>query len=215
MQTRISGFLFDLDGTLIDSLEDLTISVNVVRQYFQLEKLTVDTITNYVGDGPGTLIKRVLKGYGEDQIQEGMAVFKKHYWEHCTDHTRPFHGVIPTLEHFRDKPKAVITNKSYQATCEILSRLNLSSYFALVLGGDSTPLPKPDPYPIQKTLSLLNLSLSTTVIVGDGATDIEAGKRAGILTCAATYGLRPKFFLESLSPDFMIDHFAQLQELFQ
>lgn len=210
----MDGFIFDLDGTLLDSSKDLTISANFLLAHYGKETLSQDTVISYVGDGLGLLIQRLLPDFSPIQIQEARAIFQSHYRLHWVDYTRPYPGVLETLEYFREKVKVVISNKPQEATREILKALGMSKYFSLMLGGDSLPACKPDPMPIFYTLKEFSLLPENTVMIGDGVPDIKAGKSAGIHTCAVTYGMRDASVLKKLEPEFMIDRFCQLQDIF-
>ena len=214
MKITLQGLLFDLDGTLIDSARDLTMSANVVRRHFQLDKLSQQQVISYLGDGLAPLIARLLPNHSCQELATAATLFSDHYRRHDTDYTRPYPGVIDTLHWFAGKSKAVITNKPYAAARRILQTLELSDYFSIVLGGDSTPEKKPHPLPLQQVLTHLHLEAGTTVMVGDSDIDIKAGKSAGVLTCAVSYGMRSRQLLAQSDPDFLIDDFRQLQELF-
>lgn len=215
LKLKLSSFFFDLDGTLVDSRQDLTNSANVTRKYFGLSEIDIKTLSNYVGDGINELVKRLLPSLSEEKIALGVKIFKEYYSKHCVDNTKPYPDVIEMLEYYKDKTKAVITNKVQSFSCKILEKLDMLKYFDLVLGGDSTPLIKPDSMPLEGAISLLNLDKKNIIMVGDGPTDIKAGKNAGILTCAVTYGLKERSFLEKLKPDFMIDKIMDMTNLFE
>ncbi|NUM36877.1 MAG: HAD-IA family hydrolase [Candidatus Brocadiae bacterium] len=209
---NIDAFLFDLDGTLIDSSKDLAISANFTRDHYGKEPLSQDTIIGYVGDGLGLLIQRLFPEFSPSELQEAKSIFQQHYRVHCLDYTRPYPGVLETLEYFSHKIKAVISNKPQSASKQILEALGMAKHFSLILGGDSLSACKPDPMPVLYILKEFSLSPQKTIIIGDGVPDIKAGKNAGILTCAVSYGMRDAQVLKKFEPDFMIDNFSQLQD---
>lgn len=214
MKYHITGFIFDLDGTLVNSGQDLAIAANWMREQFDMPALPIPTIISYVGDGLMKLIERLMPNGNEMLWQQAKKQFCIYYKQHCTDFTQPYPGVIETLQHFDQKVKTVATNKFFSLSCTILERLSMKHHFQAVLGGDSTPKIKPDPLPLLKIMEQFSLHPSQTIMVGDSSNDIIAGQRAGVLTCGVTYGLRPREELDALKPDFMISRFDELIELF-
>lgn len=215
MKTKVDAFIFDLDGTLVNSSEDLAQSSNVVREHFGMERLSLPAVLSYVGDGLTNLVERLLGEEALEKKEEALKVFRNHYKDHCIDHTRPYPQVVETLEYFLGKPMAVVTNKPEGFSRQILKTLNLEKYFSCLLGGDSTPLKKPDPMPLREALKQLGVASQKVVMVGDGSPDILSGKGVGIFTCAVTYGMRTKSDLEPLNPDFWMDSFGELREIFE
>ncbi|OGV50635.1 MAG: hypothetical protein A2017_06865 [Lentisphaerae bacterium GWF2_44_16] len=184
-----SCIVFDLDGTLIDSREDLTTGVNLMRAHFGLEGLSVDTVTSYVGNGARNLAIRALQGHDAD-IEHALSLMKKFYSENMLVKTHLYPGVAEGLGKLHSKgwKLAVITNKPSPAANEILEKLKVKKYLSYVLGGDSAFPLKPDPasliYVLNETSSLPEKSW----MLGDNYTDLEAGRRAGIKRCFARYG---------------------------
>jgi phosphoglycolate phosphatase len=210
-----NALFFDLDGTLINSGRDIANSINLTRNHYNLQSLPEKTIISAIGDGVSVLVQRIFPEFAPEQLDETVNTFKMYYRQHLIDTTLPYNGVEETLIHFKNKKKAVISNKPYEATISILEKLKLASYFDIILGGDSTPLRKPDPYPLNQVIKEFNVSPQTVVMVGDGSTDIISGKAANVITCAVGYGLKPKEELIALNPDYMIQNILELQELFQ
>jgi phosphoglycolate phosphatase len=178
--------LFDLDGTLIDSLADLTTSINLLRDEHDLPPLDRPTVASYVGDGASLLVRRALPEgfYRSRHLERFMAI----YAEHLSDATAPFPGIIPFLEACRDKALAVVTNKPIAPTLELLERLELRRFFPVVVGGDSAPTKKPDPGPVRLALSQLGRLPADAVMIGDHVNDLLAGRAAGTLTCFCAWG---------------------------
>ena len=203
----IKAILFDLDGTLIDSVTDLANSVNYTLTQIGLQPHTRDEIRSYVGDGVSQLIKRSL---GEDHLERfeaAFAVFMDHYGRHCTDNTHLYQGVADSLPRLAERYiLAILTNKSMKFTVKILQALKIKSYFRELLGGDSLETKKPDPAGIFFLAEKWGLQPVTEMImVGDHATDIEVGQRAGCRTVfiegtiGQKRGLQPDFVIRSMS----------------
>ncbi len=211
----VDAFIFDLDGTLIDSKLDLAHAVNAALTTAGRRGKPVEEIAGYIGDGVRNLLMRSLETEEPEAIEGALTVFRAHYREHCLDHTRLYPGVRETLEHFRDKAQAVVSNKPEEFSRMIIDQLGLGARIAVVIGGGSTPALKPDPAPVRLALERLGKLPQRAVLVGDGITDIEAGRRAGMRTCAVTYGLGDASALALAEPDHIVHRFAQLCDLFE
>jgi len=203
--------IFDLDGTLVDTRQDLTNSVNFVRKNFGLSELPLVEVMRYVGDGVHKLMERTLQSNDPNLIEEAIRIFASHYREHCLDFSTLCDGASEILDHFREKKMAVISNKPDEFTLAILKGLLIDHYFKIILGGDSQPELKPSPAPILHISQKLEVVPERAVIVGDGTTDIESGKRAVIHTCAVTFGYRSREILAQSQPEFIIENLNELK----
>lgn len=203
--------IFDLDGTLVDSRIDITNAINYALKPYGIGPYTVEEITSLVGRGITKLIEDLIKPYKEIPINNVIERFLEHYERHIIDNTRPYAGVKETLEELRDYKKAVISNKREYLSKKALEGLGLLRYFEIVLGSDSTPEKKPSPLPVRMVLEKLNIPGSEAVIVGDSDLDIKAGKSAGVLTIAVSYGYRPRELL--LEADHIINNIRELPGL--
>jgi phosphoglycolate phosphatase len=136
--SKIKAIIFDLDGTLIDSVVDLANSVNYTLAKIGLPVHTTEEIRSYVGDGVQKLIKRSLGQTHLDKFDDAFAIFMEHYGSHCIDNTFLYQGVDETLpELAQNYLLAVLTNKSVKFSLNILQALEVETYFKQVLGGDS------------------------------------------------------------------------------
>ncbi len=190
----IKAIIFDLDGTLIDSVTDLADSVNYTLAKLGQPLHTKEEIRSFVGDGVQKLIKRALGPTDMEKSDEALAIFMDYYGLHLTDNTVLYPGVAETLPRLAERYRlGVITNKSIKFTITILQNLGINSYFKEVLGGDSLPTKKPDPAGIFSLADKWGLDPGEEVImVGDHATDIEVGQRAGCKTVFVGAGVREK-----------------------
>ncbi len=184
--SSFATLLFDLDGTLVDSVDDLTTSINLLRSEHRLPPLTRPTVASYVGDGAGLLVRRALPAdfYREEHLARFLAI----YAEHLVEATRPFPGIVPFLDKCRGRALAVVTNKPIAPTLELLDRLDLRRFFPVVVGGDSAPTKKPDPGPVRLALSRLGRDPAGAVMIGDHVNDLLAGRAAGTRTCFCAWG---------------------------
>ncbi len=199
---KIELIIFDLDGTLVDSSRDITNALNFALDPWGLGPLTVEETVKLVGEGITRLIEKVT-GPGRKEIAEDvLRRFMDFYSAHLTDYTVPFPGVVETLEELRGYRKAVVSNKREALSIRLLDEIGLKHHFAHVLGSDSTAEKKPSPQPILTILEREGTSADRAVMVGDSDIDIEAGRRAGVVTVGAAYGYRPVEALEGA--DFLI-----------
>lgn len=208
--SKIKAIIFDLDGTLIDSVTDLANSVNYTLAGIGLPLHTREEIRSYVGDGVQKLIKRSLGQNHLEKFDQAFAIFMDHYDLHCTDNTVVYPGVKETLPLLAENYSlGVLTNKSLKFSVKILRSLGIDSYFKEVLGGDSLPTKKPDPAGIFCLAEKWRLAPEQIAMVGDHATDIEVGKRAGCKTVFINGGIGET---RELTPDVTIDFFAELPD---
>ena len=187
--STVRAFLFDLDGTLIDSKLDLVDSVNFMLQEMQRDVLPLATIASYIGHGAPKLVADVLgPDAAEADRKRGLEIFLAHYSKHNLDATRAYPGVVEGLEALQDRPMAVLTNKPKKMSVEILEALGLLKYFHAVYGGDSFEKKKPDPAGAQAILKNLGAQPREAAMVGDSDVDIKTARNAGMLAVAVNYG---------------------------
>jgi phosphoglycolate phosphatase len=217
---RMDALLFDVDGTLVDTREDLAASANVLREQFGLPRVTTAEVVGWVGDGAQVLVARALgrpeQGAHEDpRVAEGLALFRDHYTGHMLERTQPYPGTLEGVRRLRETGRklAVVSNKPRAMCVQILDALGFQGAFSLVLGGDSLPRKKPDPAPLLHALESLDVPPERALMVGDGAQDMRAGRAAGCATAAALWGFRSRAELEPTRPDYWLDSFAGLEEL--
>jgi phosphoglycolate phosphatase len=209
----IGLFIFDLDGTLVNTLEDIAASVNYTLAQLGNRPIALDAVRQYVGDGIEMLMARSLGG-STARIDEAVVIYKDHHRRNLVVHSSLYPAVRETLEHFSSLPMAVVSNKTMEFVGPLIDRLGVGQFFKRVLGADyGLPL-KPAPDAFQLIMSEFKVPKEHTVIVGDGTTDVRAGKAAGIITCAAAYGFRSEEELRKAEPDHIIHEFSDLTRLF-
>jgi phosphoglycolate phosphatase len=202
----IKLIIFDLDGTLINSIYDITDAVNFALSSFSDKTYNVEQVRQFVGSGFKMLLKQAAP---REEIQEELQKkFLSYYWQNLTKKTLPYDGVIDTLKQLNVRKKAVVTNKKESFSREILKNLKLETYFDTVVGGDSTPYKKPSPEPLCEVLKRFTIAPHEALMVGDGEHDIEAGRAAGMKTVAVTYGYRDKEQIKDA--DFLINDMRHL-----
>ena len=202
-------FIFDLDGTLVDSIPDLTTSVNLLRDELDLEAITEEQVRSYVGDGVGLLVQRALPPNLFSQARRNR--FVEIYTEHLTDETFIYPGILPFLDSHREKPMAVVTNKPQLLAVTLMDRLDLTKYFRLVVGAENGLQKKPHPDMVNRALQNLDVDLSSTIMFGDHHVDLRAARAAGISNCFCGWGLGHDDGLEN---DFRAETTQELAALF-
>ena len=206
--------IFDLDGTLIDSKVDIARSVNLTFKELGIEEKKPEEIYSYIGEGVRKLIKASLGEEKETLFDEAIKIFRGYYLAHLLDTTSIYPGVSEVLSHFREKDKAISTNKPIEYTTKILEGLGLTQNFKLVLAGNNGIRLKPEADMINKVMSDLNAQKERAVMIGDGVNDILAARGAGIRSCAIGSGLGNKDLLRSLNPDYFCEKIDEIKELF-
>jgi phosphoglycolate phosphatase len=186
---RVLAFVFDLDGTLIDSKMDLVRSVNAMLRKTGRGELPTELIRSYIGHGAPQLIASALgPGTDEQQRREALAIFLAHYEEHKLELTRPYPGVMEGLRALAGTPMAVLTNKPARVSLEILEALELARFFRAVYGGDSLEKKKPDPSGALAILGELGAAPGESAMVGDSDVDVQTARNAGMLAVGVSYG---------------------------
>lgn len=210
----VDCLIFDLDGTLVNSLGDIVQSVNHTLRTMGFEPLPESTIKSFVGDGIQSLLHRCLERRvlaSTADLDRAYLTYTSHHDQHCLDTTNVYEGIPEILEHFENKKKAVLTNKSQRYARRVVDGLGLARHFRMVVGGDTLAFRKPDPRAVHYVLRQLDAIPSRSIIIGDGPQDVAAGMAAHVHTCGVTYGFRERAELEAA--DFLVDDPRQLKEL--
>lgn len=207
--------IFDLDGTLADTSLDIASAINYAVEPFGTGPYSTEETKAMVGSGITKLLhslvpkKAVLKDSSRTTpFEEVSRRFLSYYSEHLLDHTTAYPNVKETLSKLNSYKKIVLTNKREGFSKDILKGLGLIDFFEIVIGSDSVAEKKPSPLPILNIMEHYGISGDEAVIIGDSDFDISAGKGAGIMTIAVTYGFRPVEMLKDA--DFIINDFSEL-----
>jgi Predicted phosphatases len=200
--------IFDLDGTLIDSAEDIALHVGRVYRELKGRDVPADEVKKNIGDGARSLLSNFFQG---QELEEALERFLHYYISEPVIHTKPYEGVMETLEGLKERGilLAIATNKPHAITLEVLKRLNMLHYFDEVLGADLLPEKKPSPLPLLEIAKRLEVPPELSLMVGDSENDILAGKRAGMLTAYVRWGYKTP----QSPPDYHLDHPKELLRL--
>ncbi len=199
---RAEVLLFDFDGTLIDSKVDIATAVNCTLQDLELPLRSVEEIFSFVGDGVKRLLRLSVGEENPEQYERALEVFRRHYLEHCVETTRWYPGVWEVLQHYKDRTRVIVTNKSLEYTLAIVDGLQASDVFQHVEAPRDTSELKPEPVMLERALEVLGADRSNTVMIGDSTNDIRAAQAAGIQACAVGYGYGNRERVAALNPDF-------------
>ena len=204
--------VFDLDGTLVDSVGDLASSVNAMLERLApgTPPLPVETVRSFVGRGAGALVETSLARAGlVVALERALPVFLDCYRERLLDTTHPYPGVAEGLDRLGDRTLAVLTNKPGDMSREILTGLGLASRFARIYGPGDVASRKPDPAGLLRLVGELGTTRAETLMVGDSAIDVRTARSAGVAVVGVTYGLDPSGFSAD-PPDARVDSLVEL-----
>ncbi len=215
MNTECGLIIFDLDGTLVETRDDLASSVNHALGESGLPRHPVEAVVQFVGDGARKLVERAVgpgrKGVIYDEV---LDAFLSHYIEHCTDQCTLYPGVAEVLESLAPLPLCVLTNKPLGPTKRILQALGLAPHFQSVIGGDSDFGRKPDPTGLLHLIEAVGAEPESSLLVGDTRVDVLAAREACCRCAGVRYGFRPDDFIDC-PPDYLIDSMEDLPGVLQ
>jgi len=207
---RFDLFVFDLDGTLADTREDIAASLNHALHFLGRPPLDLETVTRYVGNGARTLIERALgSDASPERVEAGLDSFVREYREGCLSKTELYPGVAATLEGLRTKNLAVLTNKPLYHSRKILAALGIEHHFLSVVGGDTLASKKPNPAGLLTILEASGAASERTLLIGDSAVDIHTARAANVAAAFVTYGFSPHAEREA-RPDHVLSSLLEL-----
>ncbi len=225
---RLKLLVFDLDGTLIDSAQDLCNSVNATLQQFGHDPLPDPAIAGFVGNGAPMLMRRALamssnldpEDVDPDLLDKAYQFFLQYYREHKLDFTYAYEGVLETLKALHElhespsgtrRAMAVLTNKPVRPARGICEGLGLAGFFPYIYGGDSFSAKKPDPTGLCKLMEETSATPEETAMIGDSQVDMQTARNAGAWAIGCAFGFGPQNLMDT-PPDILVDRAADWLE---
>lgn len=197
MQKEYDTYIFDLDGTLLDTINDLATSTNYALRLYGMPEHTVDDVRRFVGNGVRKLMERAVPdGDSNPLFDKAYQSFRSHYLEHGLDTTKPYPGIVELLARLKEGGKniAVVSNKFYDATGELVAHF-FGDYVKVAIGERENIRKKPAPDTVIEALRLLGVSRQGAVYVGDSDVDVNTARNVGIPCISVLWGFRDKDFL--------------------
>ena len=202
--------IFDLDGTLTNTLESMTYSVNLTLEEMGLSKITKDQCRLFVGNGARVLIEKSLKAAGDtdaSRIEEGMEIYGRIFDRNCTYHVTPYEGIPEMLKALKDKgiQLAVLSNKPDRQTVKVVKAIFGEELFDYAQGQKEGIRRKPEPDGVWYLMEQMHVSKEECLYIGDSEVDAATGRTAGLKTIGVLWGFRDRKTLETAEVDDLID----------
>jgi phosphoglycolate phosphatase len=209
--------IFDLDGTLLNTIADLANSANYALLANGFPAHPVEAYRRFVGNGVGKLLERALPEgeKTEENILRLRSAFMPYYREHDTEHSAPYAGIPALLRRLqaRNVSVAVASNKYHAATCKLVAHYFPKIRFVRVLGQREGIAPKPDPAVVYEILAAAAVSRREALYVGDSNVDMQTALRSGVAACGVTWGFRPRAELEAFHPRYLVDRAEEIADI--
>lgn len=204
---KINTVIFDMDGTVLSTGEDLAASVNYALEKFGYPKRTLEEVLSFVGNGVAVLIDLALpEGKNNPQFDEVLQTFKTHYAANCAVQTKPYDGILEMLAKFKEKgyKLAIVTNKFYKAAQELNDQY-FKDLIPVAIGEQEGVRKKPAPDTVLLAIEKLDSTLEESIYVGDSEVDIETAQNAGMDCILCTWGFRRREDLMKYNPKYVAD----------
>lgn len=208
----MKAIIFDLDGTLLDTLEDLYLSVNAALELYAFPEKTREHVRQSVGNGVRNLMRRsVPEGEDNPQFEDCFLAFQKHYSEHLNDHTEPYAGIMELLQNLSSQgyAMAIVSNKSDDAVKE-LNRNIFGSLIPVAIGESEGVRRKPEPDTVYEAIRELGVRKEECIYVGDSEVDLKTAKNCGIPCILVSWGFRDREVQEELGAERIVDTTEEL-----
>ena len=212
--------LIDVDGTLVDSVPDLTYCVDEMMKQLNMPTHGEAKVRNWVGNGVERLVRRALIGKLEGEPDEALyakayPIFIELYSENTSKRSCLYPGVEEGLEYLKGEGYQLgcVTNKAAQFTEPLLKDLGVSDYFSIVISGDTLEKKKPDPMPLLHAAKYFNVAPEQALMIGDSISDVKAARAAGFRIACMTYGYNHGVDIREAKPDAVMDSMAELPDL--
>ena len=204
--------IYDLDGTLVDTREDIARAANHMRMQMGLHPIAAESVSAFVGRGVHALISGCLETEDGKKIEKGTKIYRDYYGKHMLDSSRLYPFAKEVLDYFKSRHQAVITNKPDPFSAELLKALGVADYFFEIVPGNADHPKKPDPAAVRHLMESAEASKEETLFVGDSRIDIETGRNAGIRTVVLLHGFGSADELQSAAPARIFKDFREFLE---
>jgi len=207
--------VFDLDGTLVDSLPDLATAANRALRRLGLPEQSLPAHRKMIGGGEKNYVRRFLGPDHQDLFDQALTLYLEYYSRHLGDQSRVYPGVMETLAKLPPLKKAVLSNKRADLVRQVVEVMGLAGFFQALRGGDSYGVLKPSPEGLRALIRELDRKPARTLMVGDKPEDVLTGRGAGARTLVLTCGYGDPEALAASSPDYTCSSFSQVADLFR
>ncbi len=214
MKWQAEVLLFDFDGTLIDSKVDIATAVNLTLGELGLPLRPQEEIFGFVGDGVKRLLRLSVGEDNQEAHERALQVFRRHYLDHCVDTTRWYPDIWEVLQYYKERKKAIVTNKSFEYTVAIIEGLQAGDLFQHIESPRDPAELKPEPAMLERALEAFGTDPAQAVMIGDSTNDVRAAQAAGMRVCAVGYGYGDREKVKALHPDFYCESSHDLLDLF-
>jgi phosphoglycolate phosphatase len=211
---RSSAVIFDLDGTLVDSAGDITVSINAVLAAQRLSPFPVDAILKFIGDGVDALVERAFHARGvvfsSEELLGAIAHYESIYSAQLTVSTKVYAGVLDVISELKKNGAGigVCTNKTEDKAFEVIKGLNLTDYVDIVVGARRGRSPKPSPLPLMEAIGHFGVAAANAVMVGDSDVDVKCARAADVPIIGVSFGYS-SIPMRKLAPDATIESYAE------
>ena len=208
------AYIFDLDGTLLDTLDDLAASTNFALRTHHMPEHGIDDVRRFVGNGVRKLMERAVPGgVANPLFEQALATFREHYTQHSLDTTRPYPGIIDLLQRLKASGKkvAVVSNK-FDAATKALCQHFFASLVDVAIGESERVRKKPAPDTVMEALRLLEVKKEQAVYIGDSDVDIATARNSGIPCISVTWGFRDRTFLLGHGAVILVENPAEIAQ---
>ncbi|WP_077610504.1 HAD family hydrolase [Clostridium sp. Marseille-P2415] len=212
--------IFDLDGTIINTIHSLAYSISQTMEHFGYKPVDEAHTKQFVGDGFKKLVERALIYSGDEKLVhygEALAVYEEIFKKNCLYQVEPYDGMRPFLKFLKEKEIkiGVLTNKGHEQAVECVEAVYGTGFFDLITGEGNGVKCKPDPSGALMTAESFHAKPSECLYFGDTNTDMRTGINAGMDTAAVTWGFRDRDELEAFHPRYIIDHPDEIKHVFE
>jgi HAD superfamily hydrolase (TIGR01549 family) len=212
---EIDLLMFDLDGTLVDSLDGVIFALEKTFDHLNLPRITKEKLISFIGVSVSDMLTRCTNiPHSSEEFKQIYTTFKEYFNQFANKHSRLYPNTVHILDHFSHKRKIIVTNRKHDIASLTLSHFKLHDYFDIIIGSDDATCVKPSGCPIEKALTRFQCLPERAAIIGDMDIDVYAGKDAGVITCAIRGGIGLLDDLIKSDPDYLINDLAQLKDLF-